>query len=780
LYFNIAIIAIGLIINLNAPAQDLPEQAALLQKQADNLAKAKPDSAFLLLAEAESTSPKNKLKAVRTTGNWLRAKTMYLQKKYDSTLYYANLAIALGNEVEDYTTLSSLHNLLGVLAKRQGMFKESLHQYDQSLVFAKAANDSVTWAKALQNMGNVHRQIGQADSALYYFEASIAIKERLNDPLSTAKTTLNLGNYYFVVGDFRKAIDFYQRTLPYYQQAEYAEGIGKLENNLGAAYYKLGFNTLSATHYVKSLSIYDSLQIQDMRVNTLMNLGVVLKDLGKTTEAKDYYQKALKNDENMIGLTTKANIYQNLGEVQEISNEWPKALESFRNAADLYSNQERIQDLSEAYHGMARSFVGLNNGAMAEQYFQMSLDLKKEIKDDLNLGKVITSLAVFQYENKRYNEALMNYRQGLKLAKQFELPKLSRANLLGLSEVYEVLGNPSRALDYRLQYQTVKDSLDNVEKSRQIAELQEQYESVQKDKRINELALENSVANAEIEKNEALAQKQKARNTTYLVAAIALFILILVLYTYFKQRLSIAKLREEEEHAAHKRNIESLLDEQRTKNLEARVAGEEEERKRLAKDLHDHLGSILATVKVNLQGIFEREKALKDNEQVQTVNTLVDKACNDVRGIAHNLHMGISETFGLTTALNDLAQSVSGANGIKVQFTSANCTERFDTHMEIFVYRMVQEFLSNALRHSEANQISIQLTCLDDLISIIVEDNGKGFDNKNTAEAGDGIGLKNLITRIEAFDGEISIDSTPGKGTNILVDLPLTSQTEII
>lgn len=705
---------------------------------------------------------------------------MYLQKKYDSTLYYGELAIKLGKEVQDYHTLSAVHNLLGVLAKKQRNFKNSLLEYDLSLRYSQKVKDSTTWAKALQNIGNVHRQLTQPDSALFYYEASIAIKERLDDPLSTAKTILNQGNYYFSIGTYKKAIDYYKRALPFYHEGNYAEGIGRLKNNLGASYYKMGFYTLSAAEYVKGLSIYDSLQLQDSRLNTLINLGVVLKELGNTNEANDYYQQALANEEAIKDDAIKATIYLNLGEVEELNNDWTDAVESFKNAAQIYADKEMIQDLSEAYHGLARAYAGLNNNFLAEKYFQLSLDLKREIGDELNIGSLHASLAVFQYEKGEYVQALRNYRQGLQLARKFELPRLSRANLLGLSEVYEALGNPARALSYRQQYQSVKDSLNNVEKSRQIAELQEQYESVQKDKQISELALENSIANSEIEKNEALAEKQSAIITTYLVAAIALLVLILVLFIYYRQRLSLSKLREKEEQAAHKRNIESLLDQQRTKNLESRIAGEEQERKRLAKDLHDHLGSILATVKVNLQGIFEREKTLKENEQVQTVNTLVDKACHDVRGIAHNLHMGISETFGLNTALEDLAASVSGANGIKVQFTASNYTERLETSLEIFVYRMVQEFLSNALRHSEANLISIQLTCLDDLVSIIVEDNGKGFDSENKEDRSSGIGLQNLMTRIEEFEGEISIDSTPGKGTIILVDLPLTTQEEII
>lgn len=778
-YSNIILLITGVLLTLKAPAQNLPEQVVLLQQKAEALARSSPDSTFLLLAKAEEISPGRKLKAVQTVNDWLRAKTKYLQKEYDSTLYYGELAITLGKEVKDFNTLSAVHNLLGVLAKRQRKFEESLGHYDQSLRYAREVQDSVTWAKALQNIGNVHRQTGQTDSALYYYEESIALKERLDDPLSTAKTILNQGNYYFSVGQFREAVDYYKRVLPFYKQADYAEGIGRLRNNLGATYYKMGFYTLSAAEYVKGLSIYDSLELQDKRFNTLVNLGVVLKGMGKTVEAKEYYEQALANEEVIKNVTTKAAIYQNLGDIMDINNEWPEAVESFQNAAAIYADQQMAQDLSEAYHGLARAYAGLNNKTLAEKYFNMCLELKREIDDQSNMGKVLTSLAVFQYENRQFNKALSNYREGLRLARKYELPQLSRANLLGLSEVYEALGNTKRALSYRLQYQDVKDSLDNVEKSRQIAELQEQYESVQKDKRISELALENDLANTEIEKNEAIAAQQEAKKTTFLVAAIALFLLALGLFIYYRQRLSLARLREEEEQAQHKRKIESLLDEQRTKNLEARIAGEEQERQRLAKDLHDHLGSILATVKVNLQGIFEREKSLKNQEQVQTVNSLVDKACNDVRGIAHNLHMGISESFGLTTALKDLAQSVSGANGIKVQFTASNYSDRLDTNLEIFIYRMVQEFLSNALRHSEANQISIQLTCLDELVSIIVEDNGRGFDENGTSIKGDGIGLKNLISRIEEFDGEITIDSTSGKGTTILVDLPLILQPEM-
>ncbi|MBO6760464.1 MAG: hypothetical protein JJ909_05755, partial [Roseivirga sp.] len=154
LYFYLPLIALGIFISNKLPAQNTSEQADLLHKQADGLSKTDPDSAFFLLQKAENESPKNIRKNVMAVNNWLRAKTMYLQKDYDSTIYYGHQAINLGKETRDYITLSAIHNLLGVLAKRQGQFTKSLSQYDQSMVYAQLAKDSVTWAKALQNMGN--------------------------------------------------------------------------------------------------------------------------------------------------------------------------------------------------------------------------------------------------------------------------------------------------------------------------------------------------------------------------------------------------------------------------------------------------------------------------------------------------------------------------------------------------------------------------------------------------------------------------------------------------
>ena len=775
--YHITLFAISFLLIYNsARSQELPQEVTELHQKAEALGKTQPDSAFYFLQKAEAASPKNQRMAVQTVNHWLRARTMYLQKEYDSTEYYAQKAIDLGKIVKDYGTLADVYNLLGVLAKRQGRFDESLEAYRKSMANTQMSGDSATWAKVLQNLGNVHRQLGQTDSALYYYEQSILIKKRLGDALSTAKTLLNLGNYYFSVGQFKEAVTYYERALPFYHEANYDEGIGRLENNLGAAYYELGYYTLSTRHFIKGLALYDSLQMKEPRANTLINIAAVLREQGSITESINYYQQALESFLQLGRPVSAANIYRNLGELQVMDGKWQASLNSLENAARTYSQQQMKKDLSEVYHGFGRAYGGLNNGAMAEKYFGMSLELKRETNDSLNMGRLMTSMGVFAYNAGELRKALAYYQQGLEMAENFELPILSRANLLGLSEVYEALNQPKNALAYRIRYEAVKDSLDNVEKDRQVAELKEQYESAQKDKRISDLAMENSLANAEIDRNTAIAEKQRAIKITFLVAAIALTILVVVLYFYFRQRLFVARLREEEEQAVHKRRIESLLDQQHTKNLEARIAGEEQERQRLAKDLHDHLGSILATVKVNLQGIFEREKRLKENEQVQTVNTLVNKACNDVRGIAHNLHMGISENFGLTTALKDLADSVSGTD-IKVSFTAANCQERFVTNLEIFIYRMVQEFLSNALRHSEASQISIQLTCLEDLISIIVEDNGKGFNNESPA--GNGIGLKNLMSRIEEFEGDITIDSTPGKGTTILVDLPLTYESEL-
>jgi len=289
------------------------------------------------------------------------------------------------------------------------------------------------------------------------------------------------------------------------------------------------------------------------------------------------------------------------------------------------------------------------------------------------------------------------------------------------------------------------------------------------------------VVNAKSEANAALAQKEAANKLVFIVLAIALFVLVLIFYFYFRQRLVLTKLKINEEKESRNKEVNQLMIQQQTKTLEAMVEGQEQERKRIAKELHDHFGSLMATVKVNLTTVAANKEITPESEQqMQHLAKLVDQACIDIRSLSHSMHVGISEAFGLVPALKDLTNSISQSGKIQVSFHSSNCAEKLDSTIEITAYRVIQELVSNVLKHAKATKLTIQLTCLEDIINIIVEDNGRGFDADFLMKNSQGMGLKSLQERITELHGEFEVDSRPEKGTTVIIDLPISIEQTLL
>ena len=200
--------------------------------------------------------------------------------------------------------------------------------------------------------------------------------------------------------------------------------------------------------------------------------------------------------------------------------------------------------------------------------------------------------------------------------------------------------------------------------------------------------------------------------------------------------------------------------------------------KRLAQELHNHFGSLLATVKVNLNGI---DKGAIHNHHILT--TLIDQACADVRNMSHSLNMGISENFGLIPALKELTTYLCESGEVEVELSASRCEGSLDFESQIMVYRIVQELLSNSLKHADARFLSVSLTFFEEerLISIVVHDDGVGFDPGKIEQPGtEGMGLESLMKMIKNKDGEIIFDAQPGKGTTVTVDLPISVNTDLI
>jgi signal transduction histidine kinase len=195
------------------------------------------------------------------------------------------------------------------------------------------------------------------------------------------------------------------------------------------------------------------------------------------------------------------------------------------------------------------------------------------------------------------------------------------------------------------------------------------------------------------------------------------------------------------------------------------VAAQELERQRLARELHDETGQALTSI---LLGLKQLEGA--EAESVAALRELVVATLQDVRRLAVELRPKVLDDFGLVPALERLTEGFAEQTGIAVDLEAGAIAERLSTEVETAIYRIVQEALTNVVKHAHARRVSVVLTRSSGRIKAMIEDDGQGFDPQ--APAGGGIGLIGMRERIELLDGTLSVESTPTGGTAIAVEVP--------
>ncbi len=215
------------------------------------------------------------------------------------------------------------------------------------------------------------------------------------------------------------------------------------------------------------------------------------------------------------------------------------------------------------------------------------------------------------------------------------------------------------------------------------------------------------------------------------------------------------------------------LKEEETEALHAMMEGQELERKRLSKEIHDGLAPTLSTIKINLETLQAEQGRPDLNSKYEKLYDLIDTATSDMRSISHALMPKALTDFGLVAALQNLCVRVDDKYPVKIEFFySDRSKERLDPVIELGMYRIGQELLNNAIKYARASKINVQLIEHAETVVLMVEDNGMGF-NVDILETSDGIGLKNVETRTTALKGALIIDTQPNRGTLISVEVPL-------
>jgi two-component system NarL family sensor kinase len=240
-----------------------------------------------------------------------------------------------------------------------------------------------------------------------------------------------------------------------------------------------------------------------------------------------------------------------------------------------------------------------------------------------------------------------------------------------------------------------------------------------------------------------------------LVLALAIVFFVL----FYQKRMLANKLRQQQ-----------LESEYQQKMLLASLQSQESERRRIAGDLHDSIGAMLSAVRVSLSTLVRKEAQIAPH--VEQTKKILDETIDSVRRISRDLMPSTLEKFGLSFALKEMCEQYATVSGVNIEFAQEGAPVPVDKSKEVMIFRIVQEFFNNSLKHSAADRILLSMNWSPEL-NIVIEDNGKGFDVREHQSKG--LGLFNMENRARIIQAALNIESEPGQGTRAMLTIPMAS-----
>lgn len=585
--------------------------------------------------------------------------------------------------------------------------KEARFYAEEELKIARKAQLPRWEAQAFNDLGIAEQQVQNFSQSLQYHQKALTIRQKLNDSSQIGSSWSKIGYCYSEMNQLDKALQAQLKALLCFRHAGSKRHIAYTLNNICYIYNEL-----------KQFALLEPLARESFSISKEMGDGAGM----------------------VAALNYQASAFENKGN-------WPKALSIYREGYRISVQLNNSDYASTMLNNLGTIFSRMNQLDSAEKFYQKAYSQALQ-RSDVN-GVILygSNLAHINIRQKKLQPARVL------LAKSLDWAQNHQMNL-HLSQVYLNLGtwfSTQCQADSANKYYALSQSLVQEKFSEKMAKdlssLQNRYELEIREQQKRILAQE-----LEIEQN-------NLRQTRFglLMAALFIFVLI-VFFVIWRQR--------QREHNRQKLALETTR--QQSLRLKAVWEAEEKERQRIARELHDGVGQQLSAAKLNLSGIKSQVSGILTSDSVELVEKLVDSAVLEVRSVSHALMAHAQLEKGLVHALQLLVQSFGKAGSLSVSLDVFGMENRLDPPLEMALYRIVQELIQNSVKHASASLIQIQLIGHEESVVLMVEDNGRGF---NPNEGSVGIGFSNIRDRLKPFGGQLEIDSRPGKGTIISVEV---------
>tara|TARA_R110002073_G_scaffold47719_4_gene128972 strand:+ start:6077 stop:7927 length:1851 start_codon:yes stop_codon:yes gene_type:complete len=561
------------------------------------------------------------------------------------------------------------------------------------------------------------------------------IAEKENDKDLIGFGNFYLGNYFAKQKSYSRAVIYYNNSLNVFTQLNNEVEIANSFFNIGKMYqYTFEFEK-ALFNFFKSLKIAEKRNDEKQIADNLTKIGEVYlltPDLKKAqinfNKAIEIYTKINKEKEIIGNLINLGASYQKQGNITKAIEIFKRGLVKAINANLKISESILLGNIGSSSRRIKKYDTSL-------EYLFKALSLKLKLKRYASAAHTCNDISETYIEIGNLVKAKEYALKAIEYAKKRSLHQERYAYYV-LSNIEYSLGNYKSAIKNLKQYHILQDSLFSIEKIASINEMQIKYETEKKN-----LKIETQQSNIAL-----LDTENRVKNQWLLFGGTGLLVVFLFI-TLYKSRNAVKK--------------EKKLQQQFSENL---LVSQEEERTRIARELHDSVGQQLTLIKRKSQ-----------NENQKEITILTNNALEEVRSISKGLYPALLKQLGLTESIEQLINDYDEQTKLFFSVDIDNVNEYFTESTSLNFYRLIQECLTNIIKHAKAKSVTLSIKKQSNAIITLISDNGKGF-NVNDSKKKNSLGLKTIFERIRIMNGNISIDSQPNNGTSFIFSIPIKNE----
>lgn len=588
----------------------------------------------------------------------------------------------------------------------------------------------------------------RVDNTKAEFYKDIVVKElsgNSTDQYQRAYLAMALGIYHSRTGQLDSGVFYLSKAREAAIAGKNFAALLRTYTALGNAYISSGKPGTALELMFEGLRALKDHPDQEMEMKLRTNIAWAYLELKQYRNCVDFGLESIRLMEGTpfewIVLYTYNNVavsYGGLGKLDSAQFYIHKGIRAAEKSGDM-------QSLANGYFILGTIYSNAGKYDLAIQQYLKARPYREKVGNPLFLASDLYTISELYHKSKNFKKGVEAGEEALNIARKYNLKLKLEGAYLSLAQNYEGLNDFRNASRYFQLWAMAKDTLYKNANAEAIAEMKTRFETEKKEQQL-------------VIQHTQLARQRADLQRTYVVigALVISLVLLIIIFLLIRSR--------------QKRQREVFL---REAQIQATIQSQETERRRFAQDLHDGMGQLISALRLSLHTV-DKDTSLEDRVKVVgRAEHLLNEMHQEIRGIAFNLMPQTLVQNGLVPALKEMASRINGSGKVTVRLISFDMPERLTELQEISLYRILQEWVNNVIKYAEPIAIEIQLLGYENEVSIVVEDDGRGFDIAILEQAA-GNGWKNIKSRINLVKASIEIDSRPGKkGTTLIITVPV-------